>query len=90
MDIVERVARAISSAASSESLPELGYKFYMNEARAAIGAMREPSEAMLDCGVAFALQVSVSGMGGWSKYVAEKHRAMIDAALTPPLPLVGE
>ena len=45
------------------------------------------SDTMIDAGVAFALNVSVHGEGGWSKYVAELYRTMEVARLreTPPL-----
>lgn len=51
-------------------------------ARYAIEALREPTVGMVDSGVAFALCVTISGTYRWSDYVADKHRAMIDAALT--------
>lgn len=53
----------------------------MEKARAAIEAMREPTDAMIDSGVAFALNVSISRGYAWSEYVADKHQRMIDAAL---------
>jgi hypothetical protein len=40
----------------------------------------EPTEAMLDAAVAMALQVSVSGQGGWTKYVAGLYAQMLAAA----------
>jgi len=53
----------------------------MDEARVAIAEMREPTVAMIDSGVAFALNVSIGREYNWSAYVADKHRAMIDQAL---------
>lgn len=40
----------------------------------------EPTTAMLDAGVAMALQVSVSGEGGWSKYLSGLWQQMLSAA----------
>lgn len=40
----------------------------------------EPTHKMLDAGVAMALQVSVSGEGGWSKYIRGLYRQMISAS----------
>ena len=40
----------------------------------------EPTEAMLDAAVAMALQVSVSGQGGWTKYAAGLYAQMLAAA----------
>lgn len=37
----------------------------------------EPSDKMLDAGVAMALQVSVHGEGGWSRYIAALYRQLI-------------
>ena len=50
-------------------------------AAAAIKAMREPSEAMIDRFVSRALCVSISGEGGWSEYARAQWQTMIDAAL---------
>lgn len=36
----------------------------------------EPTEAMVDAGVAMALQVSVHGEGGWSNYVRGLYKQM--------------
>lgn len=93
-DMVERVARAMLKASNPRVDPDAltpaprgqaglipKWAMYEHLAKAAIKAMREPNDAMLDCGVAFALQASVAGFGGWSKYVAAKHRAMIDVAV---------
>lgn len=40
----------------------------------------EPTSAMLDAGVAMALQVSVHGQGGWSKYIAALYAQLLKAA----------
>lgn len=92
-EMIERVARALHAHEDSwndidwEYLPAGTRTLFSAQARAAIEAMREPSEAMLDCGVAFALQASVAGFGGWTKYITAKHQAMIDAALSAPTPI---
>ena len=96
-DMIEKVANSIAVAdlnASAKSMPDVPMEtmaeyvrlaveegHYQAMARAAIEAMREPSKAMIDSGVAFALNVTISGEYRWSEYVADKHRAMIDAAL---------
>ena len=41
---------------------------------------REPTRAMIDAGVAFALSVSLSGEYRWSQYVADLHKTMLTAA----------
>lgn len=46
-------------------------------------APKEPTASMLDAGVAMALQVSVHGEGGWSKYLSGLYRQMLSA---PPKP----
>lgn len=96
MTMVERVARAILKARFYDPEPDMyGHdleRFHREmdpdqadeakrEARSAILAIREPSEKMVDSGVAFALNVSIGREYNWSTYVADKHRAMIDAAL---------
>lgn len=40
----------------------------------------EPTEKMIDAGVAMALQVSVHGYGGWSKYVRALYQQMLSHA----------
>lgn len=40
----------------------------------------EPTPSMLDAGVAMALQVSVHGQGGWSKYIAALYAQLLSAA----------
>lgn len=64
---------------------------WLHKAQAAIAAIlhdhvivpKEPSEAMLDRFVSRALNVSVHGDGGWTKYGREQYRAMIEAAPNP-------
>lgn len=89
-EMVERVARAIYASAGRlppeppwEDADQEVRDWISDHARAAIEAMREPSEAMIDSGVAFALNVSLGGDYRWTDYVRDKHRAMIDAALKP-------
>jgi hypothetical protein len=83
--MIERVALAIERTMFADHElpcdPDL-HKKYRGTARAAIEAMREPTTAMIDSGVAFALNVSLGGDYKWSDYVADKHRAMIAAALS--------
>ena len=40
----------------------------------------EPTDAMLDAGVAMALQLSVHGEGGWSKYLGGLYKQMLSAS----------
>lgn len=88
MTKIEEVARAIYEATWGPNAWLAADGAEMDEAkaqaRAAIEAMREPTPGMVDSGVAFALNVTVSGEGGWTKYITAKHRAMIDAALAEP------
>jgi hypothetical protein len=83
--MIERVARAIC--ASGVCIDPDSYdvdrywRRWIPEARAAISAMREPTPAMLDTFVSRALQVSVSGEGGWTQYAIGQWQQMIDAAL---------
>ena len=65
--MVERVAKAI---ALEHEGSDLDWPSYLEEARAAIAEMREPTEAMED---------AAFREGNW-RYV---WRAMIDAALSP-------
>lgn len=89
-EMIERVAKAIyeeddpwhkawpwPDLNESQGSPEP----YRRIAAAAIKAMREPSEAMLDRFVSRALCVSISGEGGWSEYARAQWQTMIDAAL---------
>lgn len=79
-----RVARWEWVTANAGKSPEWPHVPIDVLARAAIEAMREPSTTMVDAGVAYALNVSIHGEGGWSRYVEAKYRAMIDAALSEP------
>lgn len=45
------------------------------------GALEEPTPAMIDAGVAFALQVSLGGDYQWSQYVRDLFKNMAKAAL---------
>jgi hypothetical protein len=89
--LTERVARAQCLACGLDpdfevwDLNERKYRPYWTvripEARASILAMREPSPAMLDAFVSRALQVQVSGEGGWTQYAIGQWQQMVDAAL---------
>lgn len=46
-------------------------------------APKEPTASMLDAGVAMALQVSVHGEGGWSKYLLGLYKQMLSASPKP-------
>ena len=46
-------------------------------------APTDPTPTMLDAGVAMALQVSVHGEGGWSKYLTGLYKQMLSAAPKP-------
>lgn len=76
MTLVERMARAISDAEFTGIQPVTDH--HRRDARAALKAMREPTEAMLTAG---------GNEGGFDGYrqtdnTADIWRAMIDAALT--------
>lgn len=80
-DVIERVARAIAETGNggdwdSRSFYQEEHKeFHRKRARAAIEAMREPTEAMIDA-------VDLPGLAGDPEIViAKAWRAMIDAAL---------
>ena len=66
--MIERVARALLVADRSAITPD----YYQRMARAAIEAMREPTEAMLDAGVNFRER---------NARTEQIWQAMIDAAL---------
>ena len=71
-EMIERVARAIGRCESSDDWEELGQHWkdqFLQEAHAAIAAMREPSETMVDAGYQASPPV---------EYIWQ---AMIDAAL---------
>lgn len=61
-----------SAPAPAQAIPE-GYTL----------APVEPTPEMLDAGVAMALQVSVHGEGGWSKYLAGLYKQMLSASPKP-------
>lgn len=85
-EMVERVARIIGDHYDGHADPvetPNNWTSAMQAARAAVEAMREPTEAQLDRFVSRALCVSVSGQGGWSKYARDQWQTMIDAALAP-------
>jgi hypothetical protein len=72
-DLVKRVARAIAKAANPmpwDMLDEDAVRSYHLQARAAIAAMREPTEAMIE-----AVPDVMTASEAW--------QAMIDAALSP-------
>ncbi|KAA3518871.1 hypothetical protein DXT89_26745 [Agrobacterium vitis] len=86
--MIERVARALYDASpyrdnegSYDEQSPMYKSFCLALASAAIEAMREPTEAMVKKGVEFSLSSTLSGNYRWQNYVADKHRAMIDAAL---------
>lgn len=89
MEMVEKVARAIAAEMGTDwggplgesDLSFLPYKArYMSMARAAIEAMREPTEAMKEAG----FQAGHLGDGEWEYADPESaYTAMIDAALSP-------
>lgn len=69
-EIIERVAKAIDAASQPPGKPD--YKILMeNCARAAIEAMREPTQGILDCRPAFMTVTDARAM--W--------KTMIDTAL---------
>ena len=82
VDVVERVARAICRAMWGDDCPlmtaaafeEEHWSQTLADARAAIAAMREPTEAMCEAGK----------RGGTVGAAAASWRAMVDAALAEP------
>lgn len=83
-EIVERVAEAIAQANREPFY--LSPELYREMARAAIRALREPTEAMTRAGVDFALGGSLSGEYRWPDYIGDMHRRQIDVALAPDTP----
>lgn len=67
--MVERVARAMSIADNGHAFADVRVHHYVPLARAAIEAMREPTEGMVDAGF------------GYTGYPEETYKEMIDAAL---------
>lgn len=88
MEMLERVARAI--ALQSQSCRESDWPFFADMARAAIEAMREPTEAMIDMGVL--TDGLRSDRQTNPEFFADRHwmecsyRAMIQAALSTTQP----
>ena len=79
-DMIERVARALHKLDTGDGCPTFEdcnlQEYFFEQARAAIKAMREPTEAMITCkdDVMMFLEISPSWLGSvW--------RAMIDCAL---------
>ena len=72
--MIERVARALARYLDGE---DDGWEYYTNEARAAIKAMREPTEAMIN-GLRIAQECGDSTAALWAPLV---WRSMIDTAL---------
>lgn len=76
-EIVERVAKAIDDASQPPGRPD--YKMLMeNSARAAIEAMREPTEDMIEKGM---WSRSENGQYSPRDIAVTIYKAMIDAAL---------
>jgi hypothetical protein len=86
---VERVARAIAKTCGSTSWERLDFAAqhdFKKEARAAIEAMREPTEAMLAAAGALVTPAGTES-GSWANQnpaPADAYIAMIDAALAGP------
>ena len=85
-DMVEKVARALCA----QQWPEFtqvqidhGWTKFIPAARAAIQAMREPSEAMISAG-GYNRPFQNDDWKAGNIAAASGYRAMIDAALTPP------
>lgn len=80
MDMIERVARKMCAIdghpQDTRYEGEPMWASYADEARAIIVTMREPTEA---------IELAWLGSGGHSADAARDWRAMIDAALAPPL-----
>lgn len=92
MSKVEEVARAICKAECEpagcgysvwdESLSIADRNKYRTLARFALEANAAPTTAMIDAGVAFALNVSLGGDYTWSRYVADLYEHMTRATLS--------
>jgi hypothetical protein len=93
MEMVERVARAICKADGRDPDSDFtsgnatfpAWQAYQSRARAAIEAMREPTEAMIEAGGLSDAARPYDGPEGegCQFYPAIAYRAMIDAALAP-------
>lgn len=87
MTCIEHIARGLDplawAALGLADSEKLAFRRSRSKEQAivALQRMREPTVPMVDSGVAFALNVTLSGDYRWSDYVTDKHRAMIDAAL---------
>lgn len=95
-EMIERVAKAIMIAdlkIDASRYPDIELRVieertarlgedYRILARAAIEAMKEPTPSMIKVGVEIALETSIHSGITWGAYVADKHRKMIDAALS--------
>jgi len=90
--MVERVEYALAFFISHNNQPDMSgdprarlstlqRRNLSDAARAAIKAMREPTDAMVKAGVDYALHVTIGGDYKWPDYIRDKHRIMIDAAL---------
>lgn len=83
--MIEKMARAMHPGIGWEK-PEQswmagGRDAALEDAKRALQAMIEPTEAMIDRFVSRALCVSVHGEGGWSDYAREQWKTMIQAAI---------
>ena len=93
-NMVERVARAIAADINQHQL-DVGFAMeadfngdlqkdwflYISTARAAIAAMREPSEAMIEAGVRHRLGTSIGADNYWPDDTCALFEKMIDAVL---------
>lgn len=87
-ELQERIAKAIYEGRNGARCkpwahqPKAHREPYLIDALAAMKAMRDPTRPMVDAGVAYALNVTVSGAGSWSEYVAAKHQNMMQAEIS--------
>jgi hypothetical protein len=75
-EMVERVAREMENIASLKFGVSLNPQLSAELARAAIAAMREPTQGMVQAGESYSLDITAYG-------AAEVWQDMIDAALAP-------
>ena len=83
--MVERAARAMARRnypGASDADVDAMWDGYVDDVRAVITAMMEPTPAMIDRFVSRALCVSIHGDGGWSNYAREQWQTMVQAALS--------
>ena len=94
-ELVEKCARAQCIAGGfnpDDIMPNDGprWLYYVEGVSAVIPVvldhLREPTPAMIDAFVSRALQVSVSGEGGWSEYARNQWQTMIAAAIRAGTP----